>query len=294
MSDVYFNADGEYINLEEEVQKRLKEIHERERRQKEEWKAKQEGKKRRSKISFVNNDMDAVELMQSALTRAQRGLFVLLTCYLNYDNKLVYYNRGDQPLNKGDIANVLNCSPSTANEFVNICIDYGIMRFDEVENAYYVNPSVSFKGGYSNMERTVVSVKKEVKRLAKALTPTQLGLLYDIQPYINRKYHVLCMNPEETRWEYVQQQELKPASLARELGMDEKHLNKQLAKMKVDGKMVVQKIGYGKKCRYLVNPNFIFRGDFNKAVETIRTMYNEKTFNTIFSEVRGGDESASK
>ena len=205
---------------------------------------------------------------------------------MNYDNMVVHVKHGNKPLTKPQIQKVLNCPKRTLYDFLEACTKGGILWYDEEEESYIVNPKVAFKGQYKYSDKEVVSMKVEMKNLLGHLTPTQIGLLYDLQPYINIKYETLCKNPNETEWSRIKH--LTPKTLAAELGMSSAKLNQQLSKLKVDGKMIVQKVGYGNRSRYLMNPNYIFRGSWKKAIANIRQQCDNKTIVSIFSE--SGDE----
>lgn len=254
----------------------LKEQQEKAKRQREGYKKKLK-KDENSEIQFVNNDMEAIDKIMNDLTRPQRGLLVILLCYLDYrenGGKLINMNKYKKPLNRKDMVNILKCSKQTLSDFLSVCIKNGIMFCDDDE-FYSINNNIAFKGGYRDMNRNLVSMMTEsMKESLKDLKPVQIGLLYDIQKYINEETMILCKNPNEkdvSKLEYLSQEEL-----AKELGMRKETLYRHMRNLIIQNQYVLGKLSFGgKENRIIVNPNFFFRGSYDKTLEKFGTKKGE-------------------
>lgn len=281
------NKEGEIVNLKEIIDNEIRELVEKQNKQKDSYKEKL-SREEKSNINFVNHDYNSIDEIMKLFTRGQRGYFLVLSCYVCYSekgNKLVHQN--GKPLTKNTMLDILNCSGKSLKNFLEICTNNEIFFYSEKEKCYSINPKYSFKGGYKNKRDKVVSFMTDTIISAienEELKPSQLGFLYDIQKYLNMDTMLLCENPNEKVFENLRP--LNQKQLAKLMNMTEQQLLKQLNNLKVNKTYIVTKIKcYGSarnEHRILINPDFVFRGNYNACIETVKK-YGNSTTKAIFS-----------
>ena len=121
---------------------------------------------------------------------------IYLCTYLNYDNKFMIYRRKE--MQKSDIKDLLQLSKSAFHNFWN-----------EVSPTYIIEEGNTFKVNTKEINRGKKRSKKssyrkiwinQVRKLYQN-TPTSkhkhLGYIFNLLPYINIQYNILCWNPDE-------------------------------------------------------------------------------------------------
>lgn len=77
------------------------------------------------------------------------GYFYILSLYLErYTNRLVSYNKRGVPtaFNKNSMAKLLGISRPTLNLFLEEADGLNIIKYDDYDNAYFVNPNYALNG----------------------------------------------------------------------------------------------------------------------------------------------------
>lgn len=246
-------------------------------------KDKKEEQRKKANNSFVNNNMNKIGDVMEVLTRPQRGLLVILLCYLDYienGGKLVYMDKKKEKLTKAKIKEILPCTKQALNRFIKACEENNIMHYNIEKDEFIINKEVAFKGGYKGSEKQVVSMRTiEIKHAIEELKPVQLGLIYDLQQFINTETHMLCSNPNEkdvNKLIFLTQKEL-----AEGLDVSTSFLEKNLQRLIINNQRILVKIVNGREVRLMVNPNFVFRGDFDTACKVVQGVQN-KSIQAIF------------
>lgn len=126
---------------------------------------------------------------------------VYLATYIHYDSRTVYKQRA-KPLVLSELPAFLNVSRSTARRFLNDTVSNDLVEISD-DKTISVNGSLFSKGrkgytGYTNGFMKLYS--NQIRRLYLSVPATShcyLGYVFQMMPYINIKYNILCYNPLE-------------------------------------------------------------------------------------------------
>lgn len=167
-----------------------------------------------------------LNISPSSLTR-----IIYLSTYINYDNVLTYYGK---PMTRNEMIELLGLSEREFIYFTNEMRDSGILEF--VDDRIIISNKVFGKGRLpevftnGNEEDNLFAIRlyqKTVRNLYKRATPRShktLSYLFQMIPYINRQYNILCYNPLETDHEQIQPMLLN--DYCKVIGYDPTNLNR--------------------------------------------------------------------
>ncbi len=136
-----------------------------------------------------------------SLAPATAAKLVYLISFLGYDSRLMLTQR--TPMKRTDLASVLSISPATVTRFLDEVVPVYITVNDD--KTLSVNDTLFFRGYLTDNRRGIPYQKFYIAGVRKLyrMTPTnqhkQLGYVYQMLPYINREYNILCKNPDEAK-----------------------------------------------------------------------------------------------
>lgn len=130
-------------------------------------------------------------------------LFYLLT-YLQYDDYSLRISKSKEPFKKSQLAKILGVSKRTADYFWKEVSPKYLIECDGY--IFAVKNNIFIRG---ELSRDEIQIKLDyfriyclgVRELYKACLPSdhkRLGYIFQILPYINREYNIICHNPYET------------------------------------------------------------------------------------------------
>lgn len=143
----------------------------------------------------------------SSLTR-----LMYLSTYLSYDSYLTKPN--NIAMNRNDIFETLKISKREFETFISEMKQNGIIF--QSDNKWYIDKKIFYKGRISRKELSVYSEEgkyfirlycegiRKLYRSATVRSHKTLSNIFQMIPYINRKYNILCCNPLETDINKVQ------------------------------------------------------------------------------------------
>ena len=135
------------------------------------------------------------ELKQSTMVR-----LVYLATFVRYNNSTLYI-RERTPMKKADLVEVLQVSRKTADTFWKEVYDRYL--FEGADGNLHISAEFFTKGEkpkewYSKEYQTVfVESVRELYRRTPTSKHGKLGAVFQMLPYLNKEYNVLCWNPDE-------------------------------------------------------------------------------------------------
>lgn len=211
--------------------------------------------------------------------------FILLATYINYNGLL---SKGDNrtPLTKKDIQKVLGLSANKTHDYLTALI--GLKFVEEYEGEYYINKKYFFKGCLKEHKQFIKDKEftriyiDTIRKLYKTTPKSKhghLGLIYQLIPFINYEWNIVCHNPQERDTEKIIPFTIN--EIIELLGYNSQNLTrfkKNLYALEIGG---VHKIFITIQCEYdykssliLVNPLAYYKGDSVQALEYLITLFN--------------------
>lgn len=220
---------------------------------------------------FTASNMKNLHEIYSVLTTAQCGYLMLLQCYVDYDGGTLV-NADKSPMTTNDMMDVLqlNKKKSTFYDFLNACIDNGIIS--ETNKHYAVNPRYHFRGAF-NDQYIVKSYTAKIKKVYREVKATDIGLIYRMLPYVHYETNALCENPFEANPSQIKWFSRK--GLAEAIGVTPGEISRRLPRMTFDGEYVIAQVTVGGKRMYMFNPWVFYRKN-SEPDKTLQAMFNVK------------------
>lgn len=140
------------------------------------------------------------------MSAADLGRLVYLSTYCNYKNRLM---QNEQTIMlEEDLPQIMNLSQRQTREFKKFLKENGYLTIKK-DGSMYLSKRFFYRGeqkqkGYDNRMKLFINT---VQTLYKALKPTRhkyFGLIVRLIPYVNRRYNILCWNPNEEDKNLVQ------------------------------------------------------------------------------------------
>lgn len=244
--------------------------------------------KRRSPMEFVWVLYKlSANLMEELSAKYVAMLFYLAT-YYSYDGGL---STGKKPIHKRQLPELLQVSEKTAYRFWNAvrCAGIGI----EAEDGMLSLSEKFFRKGYLPpkkelammadddiyMARGYIKSIRHLYETAEKSTRNYLGYLFQLLPFVNREYNIVCHNPLETELEKIQPMNFGEVCAA--LGYDVGNSNRllrELLKLKFTayGKtwggvryVVTDSVSDRSTYKLFLNPRVLYAGSHTKEVEVL-------------------------
>lgn len=204
--------------------------------------------------------------------------FIMLCTYMNFRNKLVDDNR--KSIKKTDLKKIWNTSSKNSiNETYNILIELRYINVDE-DGIISVNKDVAQKGKINKkMNETYTRVFNEtMKNLLKnigAREQKKLANLFKILPFINYKYNILCLNPEETDKDKIKVLNWKDvANLCDYSESQSSRLRKDMMSIKLDNKHMIGEFTIESGQAIVISPKIYYAGSDVNDVKWLYAMFS--------------------
>lgn len=221
------------------------------------------------------------QLKPSNITR-----IMFLSTYLHYDGYLAFSK--NKPLSKDDVFQLLKISQREFYNFYNEMIDNKIFYLKD--DKIYINEKM-FSKGKLDSKKTAEFIQDNkyitrlyidgVRELYNKSTPRShktLSYLFQILPYVNRQYNIVCFNPLETDLKLVQNMRL--GEFCEIIKYDKTHAKRLFTilfdpQFKIDGQIktamryVVDKSFDKQTYSMFINPRVYYAGDKWQEVEVL-------------------------
>ena len=243
--------------------------------------------KRRSPMPFVWS----VYKLSTRLLEELPGKYVAMLFYLaTFDGYGGYLTTGKKPVLRKQLPKILSVTETTAYRFWKSLFKAGIAT-EDAEGKLSLNEEY-FQIG--SLERKTVAVLKEqemylsrayvksIRDLYEASQPGTrncLGHLFQILPFVNREYNIVCYNPLETELEKIRPMSF--GEVCEAIGYDTENasrLLRELLKLKfmVNGKtqgavryVITNNLSDRRTYEIFINPYVFYAGSHQKEVEVL-------------------------
>ena len=219
------------------------------------------------------------------------GKYVAMLFYLaTFDGYEGYLSTGKKPIFRKQLPKILGVTETTAYRFWKALLKASIAA-EETEGKLSLNREYFQIGSLVRRELAILEEQemylsrayvKSIRDLYETSQPgtrNYLGHLFQILPFINREYNIVCHNPLETNLE-----EIRPMSfgeVCEAIGYDTENasrLLRELLKLKftVNGKLqgamgyvVTSNLSDRRTYEVFINPNVLYAGSHQKEVEVL-------------------------
>jgi hypothetical protein len=207
---------------------------------------------------------------------------MLATCLTFHGNLSVNGHR----IKKSSLKDIwATSSRNSINETYDLLTECGYI-YETEEGYLMMNEDIVIKGAVKDFEqlkkednnltytRVFVDNVKDMYEGTESKQRKQLANLFKILPYINFKYNVFCMNPEETDKKKLNL--LNWTDLARLCGYDETHVTKfrkDLMNLKIYGYDVIGEFNRSSGKTIIVNPKIYYSGDDANDVKYLYDLF---------------------
>ena len=227
------------------------------------------------------------EIKQSNITR-----LMYIATYLDYDGFLVEDDLFSKrkPLTNSKIRELMNLSKGAFSNFYNQVL-LNTKIFQIKDGKYKINKELFSRGTLNSFNIAKMSKENEyimriyingVREMYSKATPSShktLSYLFQIIPYVNRQYNIVCYNPLETDLKLI-----KPMTLGefcKIIGYDESHSNRLFSilfepmfstssgTIQPAVRYVTTKSSSKKTYNIFINPRVYYAGDDWKSVEIL-------------------------
>lgn len=214
------------------------------------------------------------------LSKSDLARLMFIGTYVSWQTNHLVYDNG-RPINKKKLGELLGMSRNAYATFYKSLIKNGILT--ESETGLMVDPSLFYRGDLSNAPEQTKNLQytrmfrktiRDLYNMFNGRSIKKLSVVYEILPYVNFNYNIICHNPDE-----VQQEKIIPmtlAELAQKLGYaDHRKLIRALREIKLDN---VSVFGFfsverdSRKKKVVVNPAVIYAGN-GKHLDAIKILF---------------------
>ena len=149
---------------------------------------------------------------------------IYLCAYLNYTNEFMLTEK--QKMKKSDLQDILGLCTGTTHKFWKEVCDVYISDFGEEGLKLCCSEIVRGKLSDTTCQYQKVYIES-IRNIYRATPPTKhryLGYIFQLLPYINIEYNIICENPRETELDKIKP--LKISEICDILGYDRKNIKR--------------------------------------------------------------------
>lgn len=190
--------------------------------------------------------------------------FLYLCSYLSYNNILVIKNGNrDVAISEDQLQNILNLSKRETIYTKNSLVEHELITVDKygciVINKKYCKKGDIMKGKQSEVTRVFDNAISELYNKSSSKEHKKLALLFDLLPYVNLKYNMVCKNPSEELIERIEPYTIKELStLLNQTNIT--RFKRSLLDLTVDNESVIVIHTIKGKSVLAVNPKIYYKG----------------------------------
>lgn len=227
-----------------------------------------------------------VKMIPDDISAADLGRLVYLATYSDYHNRLMLNEQ--RIMHRKDLPKVMNLKERKNREFISEMITkkYIVERDEEL----FISDSFLYRGEkkerrYNQKMKIFI---KSVRNLYKHLDSRRhsyFGMIVQLIPYVNRRYNILCWNPEEQDIDQINS--LTITDICKIVGRDPKNYDNLLEAItglifEVNGykQAACSCVSFESGYRIIFNPRLMYIGQDYKEVEVL-CIFFPKAFKTV-------------
>jgi len=222
------------------------------------------------------------DMQPSHITR-----LIYIATYLSYDGMLI--TNSYTPMNKDDVEKLMCISKRAFYVFWKDMIQREI--FIEKDDGIYLNEDVFIRGKLTNkkvyhrLEDNIIATRlyvTDIRKLYERSTPRShktLSYIFQILPYVNKQYNIICKNPLEEDYDLIEPMTL--GEFADVIGYNKKNVGR-LANLLLEPTFDIQEDEDVTAIRYVItkslkkesmmmfiNPRVYYAGDYADKVKAL-------------------------
>ena len=224
---------------------------------------------------FVPNNQDFSDLLPQTAVR-----LIFLNTYADYGtNKLML--KKDTPMMRRDLMRVLKISKAAVSKFwQEVSTKYIIETEDGLmftNTDVFLRRKLKQRGNYIPLHKLYIKGVRKVYNSTEANNHKHLGYIFQMLPYINLEFNLLCYNPLETDLDKVQLMSL--ADFCKEIDYNVSNLNRLMLiyrNLRFDVNNIQERfcsLAYDgidrTKSTIAVNPHILYNGSDYQKVEVL-------------------------
>jgi hypothetical protein len=232
------------------------------------------------KFIFINSQ--EINNLIKMLTSGEFMKTLVISTYIKSNGFLGYQN-SNKEFNKRDLKQVLSTSKGIAvKTFLKSTLDNNILIEDD--NKYSLNTQYFYKGSMkklkSNGKNYIRLYTKSIQLLYKKylISPKKLLPIFQLLPYCNKKYNILCKNPNEITYEHIEPLTMKNMNdILHRNPTDMCKLRKNILSTTYDNQFVIIK----KDNCFLLNPLISYQSNNLQELQNLMQIFESNMIDKI-------------
>lgn len=229
------------------------------------------------KFTFIKSQHEYKDISPETV-----GRLMYLITYLTYNSTYIGKTQKTR-IKKKDLANILQLPRSTFIRFWKDVEDKYL--FEDTDGYIQVNDVCFYRGAIpkkkigEEYQKLYIDSMRELYRITPTAKHRYLGYVFQMLPFINKEYNILCYNPAETALERIEPITVDDFCCAIGYNVEQRtRLIKQYSQIdfNVDNhkerfcSFVFDGVNFGKALIY-VNPNILYKGNKWEEVKVLGT-----------------------
>lgn len=205
---------------------------------------------------------------------------IYLSTFINYENELMC--KKNVRMNKEKMQEILGIKSRSIIYFYKEMIDNNLLI--EKDNIIIINDEIFKRGTIKKINKEDISItrlyKKGIRHLyenAKLTEHKFLSYAFQIIPFVNTEYNIICKNPNEKDLEYIQP--LSVQEIAELVGYAPhmwKRLATNFAKTSVNGHPFINIVFNDNGYKAFINPRVLYSGNQWNRIEVLGAFDKKK------------------
>lgn len=227
-----------------------------------------------------------VKMIPDDISAADLGRMIYLSTYSNYHNRLMCNEQ--RVMRRQDLSEIMNLKERKTRDFFREMLDKKYIT--EQNGELYINDSILYRGEkkerrYNQKMKLFIKTVRDLYKHLDSRRHGYFGLIIQLIPYVNRRYNILCWNPEEQDVDQIDS--LTITDICKIVNRDPKNYDDLLEAVTglifdVNGykQAACSCVSFDGGYRIIFNPRLMYIGKDYHEVEVLCTFF-PKAFRTV-------------
>lgn len=205
--------------------------------------------------------------------------FIYLSTFLKYDDTKILIKENNnryRPIKENELMNILNLKKTEYHKTKTELLKNNLIYIDSEKNIH-INKNISTVNKIKKSKKEYTRVFKEnIQELytkSEAREHKQLYTFFEMLPYINYNYNIICYNPTEINIQLINPMTLNDIIEKFSTNKQKSKAKKQLLNMKLGDEPVFIMISKYDKDFFIVNPKLFYKGNNKDDLEYIKGLF---------------------